>query len=185
MSDALDIRREAKISNCGKYRYSLDRVWYDDSLFNSPAKITFQPPMIFVMLNPSTADAFADDPTIRRCINFAKREGFQWLKVMNLFAGRATKPTDLFKMDDPSGPENEEHWEAARGMVQHYGSQIVCAWGSNPKAKRQAERFLKLMDGVEVHCLGTTKDGHPKHPLYLANDTQLEVFRGLATNPQQ
>ena len=177
MSDIVDIRRDANISECGNYRYSLDRVWYPDDLFNSPARITFRPPLIFVMLNPSTADAFADDPTIRRCIHFTKREGFEWLKVMNLFAGRATKPTDLFKMGDPEGVKNTAHWKAARGMVKDYGSQIICAWGANPKAQSQAKRFMSFMDGIEVHCLGTTKDGHPKHPLYLPNDAKLQVYR--------
>ena len=101
------MKKGATISECGLYRYSLTRVW-DDVL----------PMCIFVMLNPSTADADIDDPTIRRCINFAKREGCGSLMVVNLFAYRATSPADMKAAVDPIGSGNpttlEETFEYAR-----------------------------------------------------------------------
>lgn len=168
MSDLFveDISRDAWISDCGQYRYELTRSW----------KAYTEKSLIFVMLNPSTADAHIDDPTIRRCMNFAKREGFGMMTVMNLFAGRATKPTDLFKMDDPVGPENVLRWKSARSHVLDWGGKIVCAWGAHPKASQQVEAFLQVMSDTPLHCLGTTKDGQPRHPLYLRNDAPLTLW---------
>lgn len=175
----VDVRRAANVSECGRYRYSLDRKWFADR-FHSPAMIFRHPmPLIFVMLNPSTADAFADDPTIRRCVSFAQREGFQWLRVINLFAGRATKPADLFKMDDPQGVDNIAQWELAREFHEQ-GAEIVCAWGAEPKAQDAARLFLDFMAmaNVKLRCLGTTKSGAPKHPLYLPKDAPFQPFTG-------
>lgn len=174
----MDIRRAANISECGRYRYSLDRKWFADR-FYSPAKIFRHPmPLIFVMLNPSTADAYADDPTIRRCVGFAQREGFEWVRVINLFAGRATKPADLFKMDDPEGPDNAAEWEMAREFHEQ-GAEIICAWGAEPKAQDRATLFMGFMAeaNVKVNCLGTTASGAPRHPLYLPKDAPLTEFR--------
>ncbi len=177
-----DIRRAANISECGKYRYSLDRQWFEDR-FYSPARLIGGHPMplIFVMLNPSTADAYEDDPTIRRCVGFTKREGFEWLRVINLFAGRATKPADLFKMEDPIGVANPEEWGVARDFYER-GAKIICAWGAEPKAVSQGESFVHLMQAyqVELWCLGTTKTGAPKHPLYLPSDAPLSPFPAQA-----
>src|SRR6185369_17379869 len=86
----------AVISKCGKYRYSLRREWIGGA-----------GTVCFIMLNPSTADASVDDPTIRRCIGFAQRWGYQILEVVNLYAYRATRPRDMFAAADPVGPENE------------------------------------------------------------------------------
>lgn len=162
---AQDIKRDAVLSECGQYRWLLSRTWHVN-----PARY-----VIFVMLNPSTADAYEDDPTIRRCISFAKREGFGGIHVANLFAGRATKPDDLFRMDDPEGSRTAETWThiAARHEA---GDKIVCAWGAEPRAVAQAEKFLQAMAGAPLYCLGTTKAGHPRHPLYLAGSTPLVPF---------
>lgn len=179
-SAVIDIRRAANLSPCRRYRYSLDRKWFADR-FYSPAKIFAHPmPLIFVMLNPSTADAFSDDPTIRRCLGFAKREGFQWLRVINLYGGRATKPADLFQMGDPVGPDNITQWEMARQLHER-GAEIVCAWGAEPKAREVAALFLDFMAqaNVDLWCLGATKNGSPKHPLYLPNDTPLMKFAAV------
>lgn len=106
----------AKISDCGQYRYTLTR---GDA-----------PRLCFVMLNPSTADATLDDPTIRRCLGYAKREGCAGLEVLNLYALRATNPADLWKHHDPVGPDNDRelYWAASRYM------RMVAAWGGKCKA---------------------------------------------------
>lgn len=173
----IDIRRAANVSPCGRYRYSLDRKWFAGR-FYSPAKIFTHPmPLIFVMLNPSTADAFSDDPTIRRCIGFTKREGFEWLRVINLYGGRATKPAGLFQMDDPAGPDNITEWEMAREFHEQ-GAEIVCAWGAEPKAQQMSALFLHFMAqaNVKLWCLGMTKAGSPRHPLYLPSDASLVEY---------
>jgi hypothetical protein len=140
---------------------AMARAWY------APPRV-----MAFVMLNPSTADAYADDPTIRRCIGFAVRDGYDEICVMNLFAGRATKPDALFRMSDPEGPENDQHWSALKAS----DAMIICAWGADKRAIPQGEKFIAAMRGRDLHCLGMSKDGHPRHPLYLKADTPVEPF---------
>jgi len=167
----MDIKRDAHISDCGRYRYLLSRTWRDSDA--SPAMAHYVPPrqLVFVMLNPSTADAYQDDPTIRRCIGFGRDE-FDMIHVANLYAGRATKPNDLFSMDDPEGPENLRVWE----KIKTSNATLICAWGADRRAKHQSKKFIDFMSGRDLHCLGITKDGHPKHPLYLKADTQIEPF---------
>ena len=154
----------ADLSSCGDYRYRLWRYW--EPLYHHP--------MVFIMLNPSTADASVDDPTIRRCIGFAKREGHNGVEVVNLFAGRATKPADLFKMTDPSGPE----WLTKLRQVisTPEGCRFVAAWGANPKAEKRAKTVARSFRDANLPllCLGTTKSGAPRHPLYVKGDQPLE-----------
>lgn len=162
--------RTAEISDCGRYRYRLTRTW-DASA----------PPLGWVMLNPSTADATVDDPTIRRCTAFAKADGFGGITVANLFAWRATQPSELLGADDPFGfPRNVEVLEQL--FVDHHV--VVAAWGAKYGDVRRrralsAERYgggdhpkmvraMANRHGAELVCLGTTKDGSPKHPLYVA-----------------
>jgi len=159
---------DAYISLCDKYRYTLTRVWGEN----------VENLMIFCMLNPSTADAKEDDPTIRRCVSFAKREGYDGIMVINLFALRATDPAELSKHLDPMhGNDKVLNSYAHRSKVT--GKPIVCAWGANRFAKEQAHNFMNMCNGImlPVYCLGVTKQGHPKHPLYLKSDTPLEAFR--------
>jgi hypothetical protein len=160
----------AVISPDGVYRYRLWRIW-DDDLF----------PTAFVMLNPSTADASVDDPTIRRCMGFARLWGAGGIVVVNLFAFRTTDPKILFgpqsaeRGDGNVGNENDEHIRKVLGVVDN----VVCAWGAHPLAASRAREVLALFpSGVEVSCLGTTKDGHPKHPLYLRANTARVPFGG-------
>ena len=117
------------------------------------------------MLNPSTADAETDDATIRRCIGFAKAWGYDEMIVVNLFAFRATKPSDLFKAFDPVGPENMANLSSAALSAQA----VVCAWGVHGSFKNQGFNVLcRLNDlGVKPLALARTKNGHPAHPLYL------------------
>jgi hypothetical protein len=159
-----DVRKSAYISECNAYRYWLKREWGGGGNL-----------LAFVMLNPSTADAELDDPTIRRCIGFAKREGRGGIVVVNLFAGRATQPADLFKMPEPVGPNNYYQWMS---WLRHEATKVVCAWGAEPAAAKQAKDFRRFAgeEGVELWCLGKTKDGHPRHPLYLKSDAPLERY---------
>jgi hypothetical protein len=146
------------------YRYRLERQWE-----GSPTTVTW------VMLNPSTADAHVDDPTVNRCISFTRRAGYGRLLIVNLFALRATDPTALALHPDPVGPRNLVHVSAALGEAQL----IVAAWGAEPMALRSSVR-LKLGTmapaGVDVVCLGKTGKGHPKHPGRLAAATLFLPF---------
>ncbi len=151
----------AIISDCGRYRYQLSRWWDATESFCA-----------FVMLNPSTADATSDDPTIRRCMSFARQWGFGGIEVVNLFAYRATSPADLLAAQkagvDIVGPEN--HDRIVR-VLEAIGEEVV-AWGANvDRLGGIPDEFPD--DGYPVMCLGTTKDGHPRHPLYVKGDTLL------------
>ena len=154
--DRDEMHRSAEISPCGAYRYSLGRCWEQTS------------PVNFVMLNPSTADADIDDPTIRRCIGFAKAWGYGSIVVTNLFAFRATDPADMAKAADPIGPENDRRIvECAMASAL-----VVCAWGAHRTIARRAATVLGLIRESDKTpmVLRTTKDGHPCHPLYLPAD---------------
>lgn len=162
--------RAACLDETGKYRYWLFRRWSPERRPADGAGVA-----TFIMLNPSTADAFQDDPTIRRCIGFAKRLGYQAMTVVNLFALRSTDPKELRKAEDPVGPDNDNYiTEACYGA-----SKVICAWGAYAHLKGRDEEAWDngiVKGGVKRFCLGTTKAGHPKHPLYLPNDAPLEPF---------
>jgi hypothetical protein len=122
---------------------------------------------VFVMLNPSTADADRDDPTIRRCSVYARRWGFEWLDVLNIFAYRSTDPSVLPKVPAPIGPENDRYL-----ITVGRNALVVCAWGK-PGALygRGREVAAMLRDrGVKPHYLKLNGDGSPAHPLYLKSD---------------
>lgn len=157
-----DIVKAAVISDCGTYRYRLSRVWGDGCL------------LPFCMLNPSTADASEDDPTIRRCISFARREGFAGIEVVNLFAYRATSPKAMFAAAFSFGPDNYSHLRAVAEAAKEYGAPIVCAWGTNASGREAIDIFRSV--GAEMRCLGKTKDGRPRHPLYVKGDQPLEAY---------
>lgn len=147
----------AIISECGRYRYQLTRQWGSG------------PCCLFVMLNPSTADAAEDDPTIRRCVSFAKREGCGWLAVLNLFAFRATKPAGMRAAADPVGPRNNGYLEAARDLVD---GPMIAAWGAHGSFMDR-DQVVRAVFGNRLLCLNVTKGGQPGHPLYVPADTPL------------
>lgn len=152
----------AVISEDKQYRYFLSR-YCGASRSNKS--------ICFVMLNPSKADAFTDDNTIRRCRGFAQTWGYQNLFVVNLFAYRATSPTDLWRAEDPVGPGNDIWLRRTRSA----SYPVVCAWGYQPKAVdriRQVASLLPLDQPDRLLCLGTTRDGSPKHPLRLSKALQ-------------
>jgi hypothetical protein len=152
---------DAIISTCGTYRYLLTRP--GDAL---PDRGT----ALFLMVNPSTADATLDDPTIRRCRGFARLWGCTGIAVANLYALRATDPAELWRHHDPKGPENDA-WLLR--LASEY-REVICAWGANVKPARvlAALRIFEAA-GAKLWCLGTTKDGHPRHPLYVRGDQPL------------
>lgn len=163
------IDKTARLSDDGVYRYSLARYWNDLARKSGY--------LAFVMLNPSTADASQDDPTIRRCVAFANREGYGGVHIANLFAYRATRPEDLkLTLCDPVGPDNINTLR----QVAEDASLIVCAWGSNAdKIDRDHVRAcvpLLRSRGARLACLGKTANGAPRHPLYVRGDQPLEVY---------
>lgn len=145
----------AVISDCNRYRYRLGRMWGR----------AIDPTVLFVMLNPSTADGVTDDNTIRRCIGFAKSWGFGALLVGNKYAIRSTDPSILRTMSnsDAIGPENHSHLAHMATIC----STIVCAWG-NPGGRMLPTALMP--HAGKIHHLGLTMSGAPKHPLYLPAD---------------
>lgn len=145
--------KTAHMSPCGLFRMSLTRTW-DATL----------PRLVFIMLNPSKADANIDDPTVVRCIGFARALGYGSIEVVNLFAYRATNPIDLKRAGYPVGEGNDA---AILRAVSRAGG-VICAWGANARALPRAAHVLDL---IELWCsptaLAWTADGVPKHPLYL------------------
>lgn len=167
----------AHLSGCEQYRYTLGRRW------GSGAVVTF------VMLNPSTADASADDPTIRKCKGFAER---YWeaggIHVVNLYAYRATKPPEMWAASkrgiDIIGPENDEVLRSTFSTAYGEGSPVVAAWGANTKGLRpDFVHILAKSAGVQLLALATTKDGIPGHPLMLAYANQPKPWPTRPTAP--
>jgi hypothetical protein len=154
------MNRDAVISQCGTYRYLLRREW------------GLGPIATFIMLNPSTADAETEDPTIRRCIGFAKAWGCRGLQVVNLFAKRATSPKKMMLADDPVGPKNKGFFESAYENARRDDDPgpLICAWGTHGGFMEQDLEVMGWLDGFPAwkpQCLGLTKKMYPKHPLYV------------------
>jgi hypothetical protein len=171
----------AAISACGRYRYLLWREWRDIASHNDAnwrvlkgdGKEYREPKScVFVMLNPSTADGEIDDPTIRRCVAFAKREKFERLEVVNLFAYRATNPRDVLALKHPADPVGSENQRWVTMSAQDSGL-IICAWGAHGSHLGQADTMRGWLIDHPQYALGFTADGHPRHPLYLKADAPL------------
>lgn len=148
----------------GSFRYDLTRTW-DRS----------KPRMMIVGLNPSTADETKDDPTIRRCIGFAKRENMGGLVMCNLFAFRTKSPTLLKRQLSIVGNQNDDvlRKHAATAGI------IVAAWGMHGSYAHRDEEVTSLLAGAghSVYCFGLTQKGYPRHPLYLKKTTALEIYQ--------
>lgn len=166
MTSDLFLERDAVISDCERYRYLLRRAWDHDGQR-----------ALFIMLNPSTADAEVDDTTIRSCIRLCKSWGYGSFEAVNLYGYRATDPKDLAKAESPVGPDNDRVVEAAVNRC----DTAICAWGANGMVSPRNEQMLRLIwrRRHEAWCLGTTKAGHPKHPLYIKSGTPLVAYRGV------
>jgi hypothetical protein len=149
--NTLQLESTASFSSCRRYRYSLWRRWGDASLGYA----------MFIGLNPSTADEVEDDPTIRRCIQFAKDWGYGALCMTNLFAFRATYPAVMKAQEDPVGPENDT-------SLLHLAKDadvVVAAWGTHGSHQGRGKHVGGML--ANLTCLRLTKAGHPGHPLYL------------------
>lgn len=160
----LFLERDAVISDCGKYRYLLRRTWDYGA-----------PRCLYVMLNPSTADADIDDATIRSCIRLAKGLGYGSFEVVNLMAWRATDPSNLPpKPSEAMGADNLRIIEAAVARCDI----VICAWGAHQYASRFARGVLDIVSLYRptAYCFGTTKSGAPKHPLYIKSGTALSAL---------
>ena len=143
---------DARFSACRTYRWTLSRTWDDG------------PTLQVVGLNPSTADEVHNDPTVTRCIRYAQRWGYGRLLMTNAYGLRSTDPRGLREVADPVGPRND-HW-IRRCATE--ADRVLIAWGNH--GTERAPRLLRLLD--EVWCLGITKTGQPKHPLYLRADLE-------------
>jgi hypothetical protein len=136
-------------------------------------------PCVFVMLNPSTADASVDDPTIRRCVGFAASWSCTELIVVNLYAYRATDPSELLGLAAPvaAGPDNDWHVREEVGNALAVSGVVVAAWGAH-EAARWGHRgeLRRWLHDQGARCLGTTKGGAPRHPLYLRRDAALQPW---------
>lgn len=155
----MNVRTAAIFSEDRRFRYTLVREW-DEAL----------PKVAFIGLNPSTADETQDDPTIRRCIGFAKAWGKGGLLMLNLYAWRATQPSDMWAaqkrgVDVIGGPRN---WcDALKGYAREHGCDLViAAWGTH--GKKRGPEIIRRWPGL--HSLKLTADGAPSHPLYLKSD---------------
>ncbi|MGJ8641160.1 MAG: DUF1643 domain-containing protein [Opitutaceae bacterium] len=144
------MKNTASLSDCRTYRYALWRTW-DDS----------KPYALFIGLNPSTADETSDDPTLTRCINFAKSWGFGGVCMANLFAFRATQPSDMKAAVDPVGSENDA-WlkKTARSA-----GVIIAGWGNHGTHLNRSVHVQEMIKNM--HYLKLNKSGEPAHPLYL------------------
>lgn len=151
----LDAPLEAGAELDGPYRYRLWRHWRRDA-----------GAVLFVMLNPSTADAHSDDPTLRRCLSFARRWGYGGVEVVNLFAWRATDPRQLTLAPDPIGPRNDSIVAAAAAAARA----VVVAWGAGGALGGRDQVVAALLRQHQPRCLGVTAAGAPRHPLYVRAD---------------
>ncbi len=151
----------AIFSECRTWRYSLWRNW---PLLNDRR-------LVFIGLNPSTADETRNDNTITRCIGFAERHGYGGIVMVNLFAFRTKSPTEMKKAPDPIGPHNDR-------IINLYIDErhdVVAAWGIHGSYMNRDKVIAEMVP--DLLCLGVTKGGHPRHPLFLKNDASLRSWR--------
>lgn len=140
-----------------RHRYTLWReFWHDGE--NGDKFVQF------IGLNPSTADDEVLDPTVRRCVNYAKSWGYGALCMTNIFAYRATLPDDMKRIADPVGEDND-YW--LKDISKNAGI-VIAAWGTHGGHLRRSDVVKNMIPNL--YCLKTTQDGHPSHPLYLKKD---------------
>lgn len=155
LDDPSEMLRTAELSDDALYRWRLTRIW------GSPRRL-----LTFIMLNPSTADALVDDPTIRRCIGFARAMELDGIRVVNLYAFRATKPADLWTAADPVGGKNNSVLQDALVEAKWADMPVIAAWGAHARPAR-VEWLLRQPGASRLSALHVTKAGAPGHPLYL------------------
>lgn len=157
------------------YRYTLTRTWGDS------------PPAVWVMCNPSTADAFKVDPTIRRCMTFSKAWHAGGIIVLNLFALRSTDPKNLYTHGDPIGLLNDDVIAGYFPVDVPVLGPVVAAWGAHGTHRNRGHliRRLLIARGARPLCLGLTKAGQPRHPLYIPNGTAAFELPAIGPNRAQ
>ena len=185
MSSRIDALAEiggATFSEDGRYRYTLGRR-FDGGRYMRPRTV------FFIMLNPSTADQNVGDPSVRRCMKYAYDWGYDKMVVLNLFALRSTDPKELYRADDPIGPENDAHIKfAIQGDKDHHVSfgqvyrlppRVICAWGNHGLYQDRWQRVRDLIVGIgcEPYALKITGAGQPAHPLYLPANLEPQPWR--------
>ena len=143
----------AILSEDRKYRYVLSRIW-DES----------KPMIMIIGLNPSTADETKNDPTITRCMNFAKSWKYGGVYMLNLFAFRATLPKDMIEEEEPIGDENDSYINKYSKLSE----KVVCAWGNDGSYKNRSKEILSKIN--DLYYLKLNQTGEPSHPLYLNGD---------------
>ena len=164
----------ARFSPDRKYRYLLTRAFPVE--YSGGLRLVVN----FIMMNPSTADEKADDPTIRRCIGFARAWGYTDLNITNLSPFQATDPKELRE----AGPEPDDVWQENIGVILDMicaSDGVVAAWGVHGAIDVRADRvvaaIVEAIPDVRLTCLGVTKEGHPRHPLYLPSDVARTPYR--------
>jgi hypothetical protein len=155
---------DAAFSASRKYRYWLKREWHDEIGHGNGKRLAF------IGLNPSTANAKDDDPTIRRVISFARREGYSGLVMLNLFAIVSSDPKLLLTDPDPNDGTTNDLW--LRDMVGN--GEVVFCWGAFPEAQQRAQQVIAMFP--YALCFGKTRGGHPLHPLFLPANKPLTPF---------
>ena len=155
------IKKDAIFDKTRNHRYLLIRQWEKGTKFVN-----------FILLNPSTADEKLDDPTIRACITFAKNWGFDGIYITNLFSYRTKSPKELKKANEPIGVKCDNYIKefAIKSNL------IVCAWGNHGTYLNRNKEIIKLLKKIDLYCLGITKKGEPKHPLYIKRTIELVKF---------
>jgi hypothetical protein len=160
----VNILAPANFSPCRQYRYTLARDLDPLGMTSGIA--------LWVALNPSTADESNDDPTIRREMNFTRTWGYRWLVKCNAFAIRSTDPKVMLAAEDPIGAENDA-WIAAAAAQADI---IIAAWGVHGAHRGRHTDLMRMLPADRLHCLGTTKAGMPRHPLYLRGDARPTIL---------
>jgi len=156
--------KDAIFDKSKKYRYVLERSWgiNENNILN------------FILLNPSTADATHDDPTVRACVEFAKQWKFDGILITNLFAFRATNPAKMKSCRNPHGFQNDEYIKS----IAKKSRMVVVAWGNHGTHCARDKEVLKILNTInQPFCLGNTKLGNPKHPLYVKRTIKPILYR--------
>jgi len=167
----------ATFSPCGLYRYTLRRIWWTDLTVARRSGVVTPAVVVWVLLNPSTADATRNDPTIRRCLGYAKAWGFDELAIVNAYAWRSTKPRGLWSPEctaagGPVGVDNDAAITAACTSAEL----VVCGWGRHLQPARRGE-LARLLADMKLTALATNGDGSPSHPLRLPSSLQPQPFK--------
>lgn len=164
------LRSPAQFSDCREYRYTLYR--------EIPEHVG--PPVLFVMLNPSTADELRMDPTVTRCCGFARALTASAMYVCNLFALRATRPADMIEhaapVDLPGSSRNDTAIKYLASHVRLRGGRVICAWGNHGTHRGRAGAVLRMLRDMPLCYLELNQSGQPKHPLYIAGNVRPQFW---------